>query len=411
LSALRFLCFASVGSVVFVGIVIQTRAWESFGGLHDISIMLPSRDTISIKVGSHYDWWPRDWAQALYVFPMFGVSFMCHFNALPTHQELQRPTRWRMRRVLVLTVSLTSVLYLWIGISGYVFAEVGTCGNILLNFPRGDPMVVFARAALGCVIMLNFPLICQPCRGALYRILVGLGLPGLTLPAPADPGPRTPIEPEFELNGIDENDDFIGDGSLHVAPAVTRTRNPSIDSWGGGSAGLLSPGRGSPPSSPPLRPCSPPSSSPVISRQSSAARVHVYVRDHMDSSRGRHMEVQAIDSFCPKDETVQQSALEPTKFERYVLTAVILGCSFLLACFLQSVLVVWSILGSSVCFIIGFILPAVFWRRIIGPQTSAFYRRASELLALVSVLLAICCTLQSATKMDMPPCPPIPPHT
>ena len=56
----------------------------------------------------HYHLWPEDWAKALYAFPTFGVSFLCHFNALPTHQELARPTRHRMRRVILVTLTLTS---------------------------------------------------------------------------------------------------------------------------------------------------------------------------------------------------------------------------------------------------------------------------------------------------------------
>lgn len=37
--------------------------------------------------------------------------FWCHFNALPTHQELARPTRHRMRRVILVTLTLTSAAW------------------------------------------------------------------------------------------------------------------------------------------------------------------------------------------------------------------------------------------------------------------------------------------------------------
>ena len=133
-------------------------------------MVLPSQEITSTTVEAHYNLWPRDWAGALYVFPMyaqalskdfekakrakshlgklavfrsalkyssiiqrpdrqrehgaaalprFGVSFLCHFNALPTHEELRSPTRPRMRRVLGLTMILTSLLYLFIGSAGY----------------------------------------------------------------------------------------------------------------------------------------------------------------------------------------------------------------------------------------------------------------------------------------------------
>merc|ERR1719401_1229702 len=114
LSALRFMCFASVSSVVVVCLMVLLRAAENFGAAHHVQIMLDDKSTREVMVAAHYNWWPEDWLKALYVFPMFGVSFLCHFNALPTHQELRRPTRIRMRRVIVLCLVFTAILYLFI---------------------------------------------------------------------------------------------------------------------------------------------------------------------------------------------------------------------------------------------------------------------------------------------------------
>merc|ERR1719265_2800600 len=109
---------ASVCSVVFVGVVIGLRAGQAFNAQHEITLVRSDHTSFQTQIsGTDFILWPKDWAQALYAFPMFGVSFLCHFNALPTHQELQRPTRVRIRRVFSITMCLTSVLYLFMGIT------------------------------------------------------------------------------------------------------------------------------------------------------------------------------------------------------------------------------------------------------------------------------------------------------
>lgn len=339
--ALRFLCFTSVASVVMVGGIIAARAADSLGHDHTVVVVLPSQEITSTTVEAHYNLWPRDWAGALYVFPMFGVSFLCHFNALPTHEELRSPTRPRMRRVLGLTMILTSLLYLFIGSAGYLYAGSSTCGNVMLNFELHDPLAILARTAFGAVLMLNVPLVCQPCRNALFRLLSCCG------------GPR--------------------ENSPQGSPVSSSRSLPA------------------------------PSASP-----SPEARVHVYYREETEGSllgaRAR-ARVDAVDTFLPKDETVQSSAADATTAQRYLLTVVVLGAALLTACTLRSVLVVWSILGSTVCLLVAFILPAAFWHRIMGPVVSAAERRGAMVLVAVSVVLAAVCTVQTFGRLDIPPCP------
>ena len=54
------------------------------------------------------------------VFPIFGVSFLCHFNILPLHGELRNPTRARIKRVIYTTIGLTFCLYFTVALFGYV---------------------------------------------------------------------------------------------------------------------------------------------------------------------------------------------------------------------------------------------------------------------------------------------------
>ncbi|CAE8680171.1 unnamed protein product [Polarella glacialis] len=318
LSALRFMCFASVGSVVVVGAVVGLRAFQTFGQAHEIHVQLPDGQK-PVIVQAAYHMWPADWSKALYSFPMFGVSFLCHFNALPTHQELQRPTRYRMRMVIGTTLCLTSVIYLFVSICGYLYAGCYTCGNILLNFSSDDGLVTVGRGALGLVLMLNFPLICQPCRNAFFRLISDAAcIQGYIADAQ---------EAEQEIADTRSPD-------IYLEERVTR---PAAEA----GVQLGSPLRPGQFSSPPVGPRSPPSFA-----------LHVYLREDTRGGRGgteRAGSLEAFDTFMPKDATVQQSSSEPTQFLRCVLTAVLLGSSLLVSMFMKSIMVVWAVVGSTVC--------------------------------------------------------------
>lgn len=45
--------------------------------------------------------WPEDgWAGALQAIPIYICAFACHFNVLPVHGELAKPTRERLHRMV-----------------------------------------------------------------------------------------------------------------------------------------------------------------------------------------------------------------------------------------------------------------------------------------------------------------------
>ena len=44
----------------------------------------------------------------MYVFPIFSISFLCHFNVLPMHCDLIEPSRARIKRVVHSTVRLNN---------------------------------------------------------------------------------------------------------------------------------------------------------------------------------------------------------------------------------------------------------------------------------------------------------------
>merc|ERR1712187_30343 len=115
--------------------------------------------------------------------------------------------------------------------------------------------------------------------------------------------------------------------------------------------------------------------------------------------------VAAFDRFLPKDETVQQSAGEPTTFQRFCFTACLLISALLVSFYMKSILVVWSILGSTVAFLIAIILPALFWLRIVGPHVKPWRKSLAQILLVTACVLAIVCTVLTCLRLSAPACP------
>ena len=64
---------------------------------------------------------------------------------------------------------LGSVIYCFVGFTGYFYAMDDVCGNILQNFKSTDPMIMSGRVALSFTVFMAFPLLMVPCRQLLVR--------------------------------------------------------------------------------------------------------------------------------------------------------------------------------------------------------------------------------------------------
>jgi amino acid permease len=356
------------------------RAGQHLDEAHMVAVVKEDRSIDMIRVAAAYDWWPQEWVKALYCVPTFGVSYLCHFNALSTHRELVRPTRYRVRKMLVITFALTSVLYFVVGGAGYLYAGACTCGNILLNFRRDDALVTVGRAALGMVLMLNFPLIIQPCRNALYRLFSDVDCRWClrrtrASEAAQDPETRsdgTPLSDAQGVRSLEDQGRIVSDLSLATDGSFTIMNVPLVTD-------------GEP--------------------AASGAMVHVYRSEDMGRNMVQGETMTAFDAFRPKDDTVQQSAGEMSTVQRYVLTSGLLCSSLAVSCVMKSIMVVWSLLGSTVCFLIMFILPGAFWYRLVGPYANPCRRCAAGLLVGVSSVAAIVCFSLTCYYIHTTACP------
>ncbi|GLD93878.1 hypothetical protein PINS_up002483 [Pythium insidiosum] len=163
MDALRFTSIFSLASVLMLAIAITIRA--SHTRPEDAALL---RHDIPIK------WFPDNWKDPLYAFPIISVSFLCHFNVLPVYRELQKPTRRRLKGIVSCTMFSTWFFYMVVGFTGYFFAyrmPIGVSDDILNNFARDDQLVNVGRLGLLVTILLSMPLIIQPCRLNTIRLV------------------------------------------------------------------------------------------------------------------------------------------------------------------------------------------------------------------------------------------------
>jgi len=171
LHSLRFTSFASLAALLLLSLVMVIRCVDR--ALH-VRAIDPSR----IK------WASEDVGDSLYAIPFFQLSFLCHFNVLPVHVGLKKPTRKRLNFVIFWTIACATAMYLIISVSGYLYAfdhkcnekSPSTCtdfvpANILNSFDEDDILIDLGRIGILLCLVLSFPLLVLPCRETLIRMM------------------------------------------------------------------------------------------------------------------------------------------------------------------------------------------------------------------------------------------------
>jgi len=334
LSALWFSGIVAIVSVAVSGSAIMYEAYKTIG--------TPSH-IVYTEVGSHYiahnltntglKLFPDSLEDAVNVFPVFGVAFLCHFNILPINSEIQRPTRQRIRTVITNTIGLCTVVYILVGFSGMIFAGRYTCGNILLNFSPKDTLIAVARVCLSITLMCSYPMLVVPCRTSFQRLY-------MLVTAPSEPI-QDLSQPLNQGNDGEDEEDEIVQGVLQGDP----TSPGGIDSDEGFSPSL---GEETP---------------------DSKSRVFVYEEQFKE---GGQVTLNRVDSFR-KSVLHNYGAEESGEFStgRHVTnTLCVVLTSMVVALYLEAVMVVWTVMGATACFMIAFILPCLFYLKLTSQATS-----------------------------------------
>jgi amino acid permease len=150
LHALRFNCYVGFGSVSILCLALVHHA-----------IMVDQKDL---------KYFPHSLSDALVAFPIITLSFLSAFNVLPIQNALIRPTQERIQATVDLAVVSCFLLMYCFGLSGYLYAQTETRGNILLNCSE-DWMLLLGRIGCGITIMLGLAMMMLPCRDSLLEVV------------------------------------------------------------------------------------------------------------------------------------------------------------------------------------------------------------------------------------------------
>lgn len=176
LHALRFASVFSLCSLVILTIAIVYKSIDKIN--HDPVTIGGVNGTKLVSV---------DMKDSFYALPMIELSFMAHFNLLPVHIGLRKPSQKRLEQVVHSTIFGASVFYLIISIFGYLFAydhycdktggkSPSTCedhvpDNILNAFNLHEPLIDTGRLCFLTSLLLSFPLLVMPCRDTIIRLI------------------------------------------------------------------------------------------------------------------------------------------------------------------------------------------------------------------------------------------------
>ncbi|KPI87097.1 putative amino acid permease [Leptomonas seymouri] len=113
-------------------------------------------------------------AKALVALPVVMFSFDCQSLVFQIYSNLGRVTRGQMFKVSVLSIGITSAIYVAVGLFGYLTNAPHITGNILTNYdPLKDHLFAVGEAIYSLTVITAYVLVLFPSRDAVFILLFG----------------------------------------------------------------------------------------------------------------------------------------------------------------------------------------------------------------------------------------------
>ena len=249
-------------------------------------------------------------------------------------------------------------LFFSVGVGGYLYSYSDTRDNILLNFPLSVKPVLVGRIGYSFTIFFGMPLVFLPCRGAI-----------LSLPAQI----REWREAVHNAHGEDKAmalHDMMKGTKHHIPNGVTFDEE-----------------------------C------PLLMEQQTKRKVNRQITPPEDSegtvstvnSGDDSYETFVVTTLTPVP-TVDPAIQEDASTDQRIhvgSTIGILVSTYVMAVGVPGVGVVWSIAGSSMAIIIGFIIPCACYLKIRSKKSINPRSIGAFLLLLFSILSSVVCTVRT----------------
>ena len=105
-----------------------------------------------------------DFKGLISTFTIVIFAYTGSMNMFSIINELKDNSMTNINKVVSTTITISSFLFLAVGLCGYLTFGSNTLGNIMLNYDPNSAWTTTGKLCLGSMVILSFPLLLHPCR-------------------------------------------------------------------------------------------------------------------------------------------------------------------------------------------------------------------------------------------------------